>query len=271
MITTKQPIITIITVAYNVVNTIEKTILSVINQTYPDIEYIIIDGGSFDGTISIIEKYSSKISYWISEKDNGIYDAMNKGIEKANGKYIQFLNASDVLYKKNTIQHIIENLPNNDVDVIYGNIIIERKNEFQYMKPASLETFKNRFPIYHPSTWVKSEIMKKMKFDTTFSIAADFNFFRIIYFQKCQFHYIPIYFTIFDGIEGISSTNPQKLEEEKNIILNIKHNKLQILCKKIKIIYQMILGKVCRFLHLKIKSTTNIDTRIIKSVPKELV
>ncbi len=86
-----NPLISVVTVSYNAVTTIEQTILSVINQTYSNIEYIIIDGGSTDGTVDIIRKYADRIAYWVSEPDKGIYDAMNKGTKKANGEYISFL------------------------------------------------------------------------------------------------------------------------------------------------------------------------------------
>ena len=91
--------ISIVTVSFNAVKTIEQTILSVINQTYENIEYIIIDGGSTDGTIDIIKKYEDQISYWVSEKDKGIYDAMNKGIDIATGDYVYFIQSADVLNK----------------------------------------------------------------------------------------------------------------------------------------------------------------------------
>ena len=83
-------LISVVTVSYNAVSTIEQTILSVINQTYPNVEYIIIDGGSTDGTVDIIKKYADKIAYWVSEPDKGIYDAMNKGGLKTTGDFIQF-------------------------------------------------------------------------------------------------------------------------------------------------------------------------------------
>ena len=87
------PIISVITVCYNVASTIEKTMLSVLNQTYKNLEYIIIDGNSTDGTVDIIKKYAERLTFWISEPDKGIYDAMNKGIVKATGKFLIFMNA----------------------------------------------------------------------------------------------------------------------------------------------------------------------------------
>ena len=89
------PIISVITVCYNAVANIEETMLSVLNQRYDKVEYIVIDGGSKDGTLDVIKKYANKLAYWISEPDKGIYDAMNKGIAKATGDWINFMNAGD--------------------------------------------------------------------------------------------------------------------------------------------------------------------------------
>nr|WP_071779299.1 glycosyltransferase family 2 protein [Sulfurimonas hongkongensis] len=93
----KRPLVSIITVVYNGEEHLEETILSIINQTYEHVEYIIIDGGSTDGTLKIIKKYEDAIDYWVSKKDSGIYDAMNKGIERASGEWINFINAGDRL------------------------------------------------------------------------------------------------------------------------------------------------------------------------------
>lgn len=99
----KESKISVITVCYNCVSVIEQTIKSVLEQTYPNIEYIIIDGGSMDGTVDIIKKYSDTVTYWISEPDNGIYDAMNKGIDMATGDYLNFMNAGDTFFEDKAI------------------------------------------------------------------------------------------------------------------------------------------------------------------------
>ena len=116
-----RPLISIITVVFNCEKYLEETIKSVINQTYDNIEYIIIDGGSSDGTLDIIKKYEDKITYWVSEKDGGIYDAMNKGIELSHGEWINFMNGGDIFFNKTVIEDVF--LSNNfkNIDIVYYN------------------------------------------------------------------------------------------------------------------------------------------------------
>jgi glycosyltransferase involved in cell wall biosynthesis len=117
-----QPKISIITVVYNGVSLIERTIKSVLSQTYANIEYVIIDGASNDGTLLIVEQYKSKIALLHSGKDDGIYDAMNKGLKDSGGDYVLFLNAGDELYANDTIEKIFSGTPN--ADVYYGNTAV---------------------------------------------------------------------------------------------------------------------------------------------------
>ena len=127
--------VSVITVCYNAIRGIEKTIQSVISQSHDDIEYIVIDGGSTDGTIDVIQKYRDKIAYFVSEPDGGIYDAMNKGIKAATGEWINFLNAGDVFASKDAIM-ISMSIDTDGIDVIYGDSI-EFTKELSHIVPAS--------------------------------------------------------------------------------------------------------------------------------------
>jgi len=113
-----SPKLTVITVVYNNVSDIERTLLSVINQTYTPIEYLVIDGGSTDGTVAIIERYADRISRWVSEPDNGIYDAMNKGLAMATGDYVLFMNSGDEIHSRDTVAQVFASAPG--ADIYYG-------------------------------------------------------------------------------------------------------------------------------------------------------
>ena len=119
----KKPIISIITVVYNSEDLLPATIESVIGQTYTDIEYIIVDGDSKDGTIDIIEKYKDQISQWISEPDKGLYDAMNKGLKMATGDFVWFMNAGDHLYASDTVEKMVQKWQP-DTDILYGEVML---------------------------------------------------------------------------------------------------------------------------------------------------
>ena len=120
----KQPLVSVVTVVMNSVNTIEETIISVLHQSYNNIEFIIIDGVSTDGTLDVIREYDTKIDYWISEADNGIYDAMNKGLELAKGDYIHFLNADDHYVHSRIIQLIVDKFNETSCQCIVGSVLM---------------------------------------------------------------------------------------------------------------------------------------------------
>ena len=119
----KKPIISIITVVYNCVDLLSNTIKSVADQTYPNVEYIIVDGGSSDGTVEVIEKYANHISQWIREPDKGLYDAMNKGLKMATGDFVWFMNAGDHIYASDTLEKMI-NKWQPDTDILYGEVML---------------------------------------------------------------------------------------------------------------------------------------------------
>lgn len=177
MNTQKKPLISIITVSYNAVNTIEQTILSVINQGFDDYEYIIIDGLSNDGTIEIIKKYEDKITFWISEFDKGIYDAMNKGVKIAKGEFISLLNSDD-WYEEGTLAKVAQNFYSNpNADVLHGLMrIINIENNKPSLIRGHYSTNLINGMIEHPTCFVRKELFEKVGgFDIKYKSAADYD------------------------------------------------------------------------------------------------
>ncbi len=174
----KNPKISIITITFNAEKFLERTIKSVINQTYDNIEYIIIDGKSSDNTIKIIKKYEKYITKWISEPDKGLYDAMNKGIDLATGDYIQFLNAGDELAYENVLQEVFQKCAG--ADLIYGYTLRVNEDKTTYKgwhkktptpEELSEKSFLNGMVICHQAMIVKREIVPK--YDLKWKLVAD--------------------------------------------------------------------------------------------------
>jgi glycosyltransferase involved in cell wall biosynthesis len=175
--------VSIITVVFNGENFLEQTIQSVLNQTYKDVEYIVIDGGSTDKTIEIIKKYEDRIAYWKSEKDLGIYDAMNKGILKATGKLVGIINSDDFYSENTSIENIVRAyLINSEPDILYGNMkfINPVTNQFKVIYPSTL-TLKKDMTLNHPTCFLKAELYKSKLFDINFKICADYDLILFFY------------------------------------------------------------------------------------------
>lgn len=225
--------ITIITVCYNSVLDIEKTIASVIKQKYKNIEYIIIDGGSTDGTLSIIKAYENKINnlIYISEPDNGIYDAMNKGIELSTGEYLYFLNAGDELIE-GAINKIIKNL-NEKYDIAYGNIIkinSDIKEKVEYSKYYHYKLLIGR-TICHQAMFIKKTVFKKIgKFDLKFKLASDYEFILRLLKYRGTFRYLNIDIVKYD-LQGLSSKPENRVTLYREYKASIEKNLGKTYCK----------------------------------------
>ena len=169
-----KPLISIITVVFNGEKYLEETIQSVINQSYDNVEYIIIDGGSTDGTLDIIKKYEDKISYWVSEKDEGIYDAMNKGLKVVTGKYISILNADDY-YEKDALFLSVKMIEKEKSDYCIANVkFVGSKSITRPIYPLIQDKVYQEMPYPHVSAVIASYIYKQVGlFDTEFKIAGD--------------------------------------------------------------------------------------------------
>lgn len=177
-----QPKISIITITYNAERWLERTILSVLTQSYTHIEYIIIDGQSKDKTVDIIRQYEAGVSYWISEPDNGLYDAMNKGMRHATGDYVWFINAGDTIYTADTVQKMVDKIKKKVSlpDIIYGEtMIVDSDNRpvgrrrLKAPKRLTWKSFKMGMLVCHQSFLVKREIATP--YDTAYRHVADFD------------------------------------------------------------------------------------------------
>jgi glycosyltransferase involved in cell wall biosynthesis len=172
-----EPLVSIITVIYNDVKNIEQTITSVLKQTYFNLEYIIIDGGSNDGTVDIIKKYEKYLKYWISEKDKGIYDAMNKGLCFANGEWINFMNSGDIFYSDNVVNKVFHDIALSNAKIIYGDTEIRFQNKAYIKKGKKWQYIWMDF--VHQSFFIKKSEMPF--FNLEYQISSDFNLIYSLY------------------------------------------------------------------------------------------
>jgi glycosyltransferase involved in cell wall biosynthesis len=195
------PKLSIITVNLNNAEGLRKTIESVVSQTFTNYEYIIIDGGSTDGSVEIIKLYADTITYWVSEPDKGIYNAMNKGIMVAKGEYCQFLNSGDWLVNENVLKEVFADFP--DVDIVYGDLETE-KGITKYPEKLTLANFFYG-SLPHPSTFIKSELFQTYgHYNENNKIVSDWEFFILtLIINQCPYKRINHNISFFEA-GGIS-------------------------------------------------------------------
>jgi glycosyltransferase involved in cell wall biosynthesis len=194
--------VSVITVCYNSIDTISDTIKSVLSQTYPNIEYIIIDGGSTDGTVELIRSFGKRISKMVTEPDKGIYDAINKGIRLSEGDIVGVLHSDDFFYDNNVVEKIAGVFLDNDIDAVYGDIQFVNKNKtsgiVRYYSSKKFNTgrFKFGFMPAHPSFYARRELFEKFGYyKPDYKIAADFELLiRFLYINKIKVRYIEMIF-----------------------------------------------------------------------------
>ena len=213
--------LSIITVNFNNKDGLQKTIDSVISQTFKDFEWIVIDGGSTDGSKELIEKYSDYISYWVSEPDKGVYNAMNKGIKVAKGEYLNFLNSGDVYYNTEALHNIFSK--HIDCDIIFGNTLINKNGK---LKRINIQNdyitcyHLTKDTINHQCSFIKKELFDMYGlYDESLKIVSDWKFFfETIVLKKCTLEHVNQDIILYDT-NGLSSINRKQEKEEKEKIL----------------------------------------------------
>lgn len=233
--------VSIITVCYNEKN-IENTCKSIVSQSFNDYEWIVVDGGSTDGTVDILNEYKSHMALLVSEKDKGIYDGMNKGIKVAKGKWVIFMNGGDCFYEKDSLKKIFSHGYNEDIIFADGiNNVYNTKHPLPINKKGKIILYKffTDSSLCHQATFIKRELFDKIGlYDLSYKIIADhcFNYIAIRYFNV-KYRYVPEVVALID-ITGASMKNRRELNNE---LEKLKREKANLGTKIITMVYKYIL------------------------------
>ena len=273
-----SPLLSIITVNLNNREGLQHTIDSVVGQTFTDYEWIVIDGGSTDGSRELIEQYADRFAYWVSEPDKGIYNAMNKGIAHAKGEWLQFLNSGDWLYENTTLKKVFSK--KYEADIIYGNTldISSTKEKLQNPPHTITASYLREYALCHQSMFFRGEIFNNCLFDEELMICSDWALYYKLIFENYSMQYIPECISTYEG-GGISqkqienATNERKyaldkftpthLKEDLEYICTVKNHERFINSHKSYIIVYKIANIIILFLSkiIKIFETLRIRFR----------
>ncbi len=241
-----EPLISLITVVFNGENLIAETLQSAIHQTYKNIELIIVDGASTDNTLNVVKQFQSQIGIVISEKDKGIYDAMNKGIKAAKGEWIYFLNVGDSFYDEQVLEDIFTRINLTNYDFIYAKV--QTKNEptgINYItgEAITFKDFFSRYPICHQATFTRKNAFKKIGlYDTQYRLAADTEWFaRFFKLQPNKALFIDR-ITAFYDIQG--TTYHKRMQGYKEYLQFGKEHFPFLISLKNKLFYPLLWMKV---------------------------
>ena len=213
----KYPKVSIITVVYNGAAHLEQTIQSVLKQSYDNMEYIIIDGGSTDGTLDLVKQYADDIAYWVSEPDGGIYDAMNKGIAKATGEIVGLINADD-WYEEDAIEKVLQAFEKTEADVLHGGMFIVKEKGEGFVKSVTedLGILSKGMLLNHPTVFAKRSLYEQHGgFDTSYRIVADWEMMMRWKSQGVKFTALDETLANF-RMGGVSSEHLKRSFEEKH-------------------------------------------------------
>ena len=259
MKTSHSPLVTVVTVSYNDRSRLEKTIKNVISQSYDRIEYIVIDGGSNDGSVDLLKKYDNQIALTISEPDRNVFDAMNKGIKQATGDWIIFMNSGDFFYENIMIEKVMA-LITKKIDFIYGDTQVNYKNGFRRVSKAKKINgmLWKELPFVHQSLFAKTELLNQHPFDLQYENCADFDFFLWAFHRGYRFCQLNQIISLIEA-GGISDSNRiSGAKEKRQIIKKYYHGSFIDLWFIVIITKTIIIGIIKRL------SPPRLITKLIK-------
>ena len=221
--------ISVVTISYNAENEIEKTIISVIHQNYNNIEYIIVDGASSDNTLKIANRYKGKITTIISERDSGIYNAMNKSLRYCSGDWVIFMNAGDCFANDDVLLSIFSQNYSDNIGVLYGYTLT--RNGRMKLKPFVCKRFNSlQMGFCHQSSLVRRDLLELYKFDEKYMLAADYNLMYRLWKDGYLFHNTQTDIALFDT-SGVSSVKQFDLLDEISSFTGLKNSPIYYLFK----------------------------------------
>lgn len=245
----------IITINYNNREGLQRTIKSVLEQSFDDYEYIMIDGGSTDGSIDILREYDNHFDYWVSEKDRGIYHAMNKGVTHAHGDYCVFMNSGDCFYSKEVLKQVAT-LGLTD-DILIGDVVSTKDGKIIPTRPTRELSLYHLYSVSipHQASFIRTSLLHEHPYDEMLKIASDWKFFlQTIILDNCSYRYINIIVAKYDH-NGISTQNTEEMHSEKTKILT------SMFPQRILLDYRWMKSTECKTTTLtpKLKNSYQID------------
>lgn len=216
-----KPVFTIISINFNNAAALEKTIQSVLGQTFRNFEYLVIDGGSKDSSPEILQKYSDRLAYWVSEPDKGVYDAQNKGRARARGEYCLFLNSGDEFYGPTVLQEVVE--AGMEADIIYGSLALDTGSgqlQIRHMPETLSLAHMVRDTLWHPVSFIRTRLFDQFgPYRLDLKIVSDYEWFlKVLMIHQVSSRRIPVVISVFslDGMSSLPENAPRiKAEREK--------------------------------------------------------
>lgn len=245
-----MPLVSIVTIVRNDVAHLEKTILSILNQTYSNVEYVVIDGGSTDGTLEIIKKYEQYIDFWVSEPDKGTHDAINKGISLVTGDWVNIMHCGDYFYNNNVFEDVF--LKNSiHGDIVYGDFIgiVGDTERAIFHSDSNTDRFWQGMVFGHQAVFTKTKLLHDFPFDTSYRVSSDYDFFMRCLLAGVSFQKVDVIIFVV-GTLGISNNHWLKARLENwRIARRFKGNKLRTDIFHLRgIIYDVVFRKIKVFL-----------------------